>query len=141
MRSPRAVKVHLLQPYPQSLLRAITHLGLGHAREALGGLAVRALPVFLVDVFRERVEEDVDLREVQRQADGVHGRLERAPVAELRLDAHAADADPVPHARTPFPDSVLRVARCRARRAATRAVKPCHTPRIQSLTWRFQLTQ
>ena len=46
-------------------------MGLDYAREALGGLAVRVLPVFLADVFRERVEEDVGLRESQRQQDGM----------------------------------------------------------------------
>lgn len=95
-------------PRLQHLLRVIAQLGLDHAREALGGFAVRVLPVFLARVLRERVEEDVDLREVQRHADGVHGGLECAPVAELCLDAHAADADPVPHARTSLPDGVLR---------------------------------
>ena len=53
-------------PRLKPLLRIIAQLGLGHAREALGGLAVRVLPVFPADVFRERAEEDVDLREVQR---------------------------------------------------------------------------
>lgn len=45
-------------------------LGLRHVRKIFGDLAVRVPPVFPADVFRERVEENVDLREVQRQADG-----------------------------------------------------------------------
>lgn len=63
-------EAHFLQSCLQPLLRVVAQLGLDHARDALGGLAVRVLPVFLADVLRERVEEDVDLREVQRQADG-----------------------------------------------------------------------
>lgn len=41
-------------------------LGLRHVRKIFGDLAVRVPPVFPADVFRECVEEDVDLREVQR---------------------------------------------------------------------------